>query len=95
MSSIPNLNKAKGKTSGQSFGENEEQMFSIQPHPAKSNNPGEVEEPQVGAGLNSNPELQAHHARGPHVPSPEILNRLEQPKTHEELEKRTAELNRK
>jgi hypothetical protein len=45
----------------------------------KSNNPAEVEGPQVGGGLNSNPEMQAHHARGPHVPSQEIKNSLEQP----------------
>ncbi|KAH7920836.1 hypothetical protein BV22DRAFT_988593, partial [Leucogyrophana mollusca] len=72
----------------------QEQSFSIQPHPAKSNNPAEVEGPQLGAGLNSNPEMQAHHARDPHVPSREILNSLEQPKSREELQKRAEELNR-
>jgi len=87
------INKIKEKTSG-SKGNKDEQQFSIQPHPAKSNNPAEVEGPQVGGGLNSNPEMQAHHARGPHVPSQEIKNSLEQPLSRDELKARAAELNK-
>jgi hypothetical protein len=45
----------------------------------KSNDPRDVEGPQIGGGLNSNPEYQAHHARDPHVPSQDIANNLEQP----------------
>jgi len=87
------INKIKEKTSG-SKGNKDEQQFSIQPHPATSNNPAEVEGPQVGGGLNSNPEMQAHHARGPHVPSQEIKNSLEQPLSRDELKARAAELNK-
>jgi len=93
---MPNLfNKLKQKLSG-SKGQpqsSDEQKFSIQPHPAKSNNPAEVESPQLGGGLNSNPEMQAHHARDPYVPSPQIVNNLEQPATREQLRARAAELN--
>ncbi|KIJ62264.1 hypothetical protein HYDPIDRAFT_49390, partial [Hydnomerulius pinastri MD-312] len=72
-----------------------EQRFNILPHPAKSNNPGDLADPpQPGAGLNSKPEFQAYHARDPHVPSQEILNNLEAPMSREDLKKRAEELNR-
>jgi hypothetical protein len=45
----------------------------------KTNNPADVEGPQPGGGLTSNPEMQAHHARGPYVPSKDIKDNLEQP----------------
>lgn len=74
---------------------NEEQQFTIQPHPAvcslylpipqphrsnsilrsqKSNEP-----PQLGAGLNNNPELSALNARGPHVPAADKIKSMEAP----------------
>jgi hypothetical protein len=93
---MPNIfNKVKQKFSGsKGHKTDEEQTFSIQPHPAKSNNPAELESPQLGAGLNSNAEMQAHHARDPHIPSQQIMNSLEQPATREQLKARSAELNK-
>ncbi|KAJ7621233.1 hypothetical protein FB45DRAFT_928730 [Roridomyces roridus] len=85
-----------------------EQSFSIQPHPAKSNDPSDLTE-QTG-GLASNPVEGALHARDPHVPSAQIMAGLEEPKVRlqspsstcllipfqssEELAARKAELNK-
>jgi len=70
----------------------QEQSFSIQPHPAKTNDPADLAKgPQSGnvhAGTGG-----AFHARDPHIPSEDILSRIEQPKTREELRARAAELN--
>ncbi|TFK50455.1 hypothetical protein OE88DRAFT_1660868 [Heliocybe sulcata] len=87
------VNKVKGKMSGSNDNQGQEQSFSIQPHPAKSNNPGDLEPPQPGGGLNSNPELGAFHARDPHVPSQEIRNNLPEPASRDELKARSAQLN--
>ncbi|KAJ7705454.1 hypothetical protein B0H17DRAFT_668679 [Mycena rosella] len=70
-----------------------EEQFSIQPHPAKSNDPADLQPPQTG-GLASNPNEQAFHARDPHVPSQQVLAGLEQPLSREELQARAAELNK-
>ncbi|KAJ7088623.1 hypothetical protein C8R44DRAFT_528155, partial [Mycena epipterygia] len=70
-----------------------EPSFSIQPHPAKSNDPADLNPPQTG-GLASNPNDQAFHARDPHVPSQQVLAGLEQPSSREELQARAAELNK-
>ncbi|KAJ7233866.1 hypothetical protein B0H12DRAFT_965550, partial [Mycena haematopus] len=72
---------------------NEDPSFSIQPHPAKTNDPADLMPEQTG-GLASNPNEQAFHARDPHVPSQQILAGLEKPATHEELQARQAELNK-
>ncbi|KAJ7768267.1 hypothetical protein B0H16DRAFT_1519196 [Mycena metata] len=88
----------------------EEQQFSIQPHPAKTNDPADLQPPQTG-GLASNPNEQAFHARDPHVPSQQVMAGLEQPavgvppylrrrelieclQSREELQARQAELNK-
>ncbi|KAJ7054103.1 hypothetical protein C8F01DRAFT_1259855 [Mycena amicta] len=71
----------------------EEPTFSIQPHPAKTNNPADLLPEQTG-GLASNPNEAVFHARDPHVPSAQILAGLEQPLSREELQKRQAELNK-
>ncbi|KAF8880521.1 hypothetical protein BD779DRAFT_1446226 [Infundibulicybe gibba] len=71
-----------------------EPTFSIQPHPAKSNDPADLQAPQAGGGLASGHAADAHHARGPHVPSAEIAQGLEEPLTREELRARAAELNK-
>ncbi|KAJ7040703.1 hypothetical protein C8F04DRAFT_948235 [Mycena alexandri] len=80
-----------GKDSNKNKGE--EQQFSIQPHPAKSNDPADLQPPQTG-GLASNPNEQAFHARDPHVPSQQVMAGLEQPASREELQARQAELNK-
>jgi len=87
------INKIKQKLS-RPKGSKDEQQFTIQPHPAKSNNPADAESPQLGAGLNSSPEMQAHHARDPYIPSKEIKDNLEQPLSRDELRARAAELNK-
>ncbi|KII85394.1 hypothetical protein PLICRDRAFT_31633 [Plicaturopsis crispa FD-325 SS-3] len=90
------IDKLKGKLGrkGSTGGKSKEQQFTTQPHPAKTNNPADLEPPQPGGGLNSNPELQAHHARDPHVPSSEVAASLEQPASRDELHARAAELNK-
>ncbi|GBE84397.1 hypothetical protein SCP_0603760 [Sparassis crispa] len=77
-----------------SGGKREEASFHILPHPA-TNDPRDLEGPQLGGGLNSNPEIGAFHAREPYVPSPALMQNVEQPKTREELRARAAELNQK
>ncbi|KAH9975472.1 hypothetical protein BGW80DRAFT_1297253 [Lactifluus volemus] len=75
-----------------------EQQFSIQPHPAKSNNPADLtagDGPQPGCGLDSQSGAEIFHARGPHIPSEDIVKNLEQPQTREELHARAAELNKR
>lgn len=70
-----------------------EQSFNILPHPAvsypvetvavtdlqlqRSNNPADLVD--SGAGLTGNPAVLAHHAREPHVPSQDVLNKLDAP----------------
>ncbi|KIJ16238.1 hypothetical protein PAXINDRAFT_132885 [Paxillus involutus ATCC 200175] len=91
--SFSKLNKGCGQPAK---GQPTEQLFSILPHPAKSNNPADlIDFSQPGPGLNSNPEFQAYRAREPHIPSQEILNKLEAPLSREELRKRAEELNKK
>ncbi|EIN04648.1 hypothetical protein PUNSTDRAFT_76036 [Punctularia strigosozonata HHB-11173 SS5] len=92
------MNKIKGRGSSEtqetSNSGSGEQRFGILPHPAKTNDPRDVEGPQLGGGLNSNPEVGAFHARDPHVPSQQIANNLEKPLSREELRARAAELNK-
>ncbi|TCD69294.1 hypothetical protein EIP91_008049 [Steccherinum ochraceum] len=72
-----------------------EPTYSIQPHPAKSEDPRDLEPPQLGGGLNSNPEYGAFHARDPHVPNQAVLNEVKQPAaSRDELRARQEELNR-
>ncbi|KAJ3486648.1 hypothetical protein NLI96_g4112 [Meripilus lineatus] len=71
-----------------------EQQFTTQPHPAKSNDPKDLEAPQPGGGFTSVPEIGALHARDPHIPSQEILNKLGPALSSEELKKRSEELNK-
>jgi len=75
-------------------GENPDQQFTTQPHPAKTNNPRDLEPPQPGAGLTNQPEIAAHHAHGPNIPNQDIANSLEQPASREDLKRRADELNK-
>ncbi|KAN0125836.1 hypothetical protein V8E52_001043 [Russula decolorans] len=68
----------------------QEQSFTIQPHPAKTNDPADLTGgPQAG----TEAYQKALHARDPHIPSEETLKSVEKPKTREELRARAAELN--
>ncbi|KZP10992.1 hypothetical protein FIBSPDRAFT_962658 [Athelia psychrophila] len=103
MSSIVNkIKEAASGHKGESNDSSNEQSFSTQPHPAKSNNPAELEAvngQKWGGGLTSErPDLQAqgfqaHSAHGPQIPSQELQEGIEQPASREELRARAAELN--
>ncbi|WWC67278.1 uncharacterized protein I206_101186 [Kwoniella pini CBS 10737] len=72
----------------------QEQSFNILPHPAKSNNPADLNsEPAEHGGLQS-ASYNAYNAKGPHIPSHEIQQGLEKPKSSEELKARAEELNK-
>jgi len=92
------VNKVKEKTSSSSSKSTpeEEQKFTIQPHPAKSNDPADVvnQDPQPGGGLNSDANIGALKATGPFVPDEEMKANMEQPKSRAELRARGDELNR-
>jgi len=70
---------------------NKEQSFSIQPHPAKTNDPADLH--SVG-GLRQGSAMDAFDAPGPYIPSEEILKNLPEPLSHEELEVKQAALNK-
>ncbi|TDL20348.1 hypothetical protein BD410DRAFT_791155 [Rickenella mellea] len=84
----PNKNSPSAKEG------NKEQQFTIQPHPAKTNNPADLEPPQLGAGLNNKPEFSAHQTPGPYVPSAAIASNIEPPASREEMRARQVELNK-
>ncbi|WVQ64341.1 uncharacterized protein L199_002503 [Kwoniella botswanensis] len=71
----------------------QEQSFNILPHPAKSNNPADLNsEPAEHGGLQS-ASYNAYNAKGPHIPSHEIQQGLEKPKSREELKAEAEKLN--
>ncbi|KAF8066724.1 hypothetical protein FPV67DRAFT_1449878 [Lyophyllum atratum] len=76
---------------GQQEQSSEQPQYSIQPHPAKSNDPADLQRKE---GLQSSDPMAAHHAREPHVPSREIQSNLEQPLGRDELRARGEELNK-
>ncbi|KAF9465903.1 hypothetical protein BDZ94DRAFT_1213775 [Collybia nuda] len=97
------FNKLKSKAMNRKSGSHDksasttsgEQSFSIQPHPAKTNDPADLQRGnQPGGGLGTSDPMAAHHARDPHVPSQQIMNNLEEPLSREELRARGAELNK-
>jgi hypothetical protein len=87
------LNKLRQKVSGN---DKEEQQCSIQPHPAKSNDPADLNRPQEGSGggLGSSNPMAAFNTPGPYIPSNEIQNSLENPMGRDEMQARSAELNK-
>ncbi|KAF8234550.1 hypothetical protein L208DRAFT_1393968 [Tricholoma matsutake] len=85
--------KSSSGPSNESAAGNSEPTFSIQPHPAKSNDPADLRHVQQG-GLATSNQMAAHHARDPHVPTQEIQNNLEQPLSREEVRMRAEELNK-
>ncbi|KAJ7220554.1 hypothetical protein GGX14DRAFT_675132 [Mycena pura] len=94
MSSKPESKTAAAPaTAGDEPTSGNEPTFSILPHPAKTNDPADLQPGQTG-GLASNPNEQAFHARDPHVPSQEVMAGLQQPLSREELQARQEELNK-
>jgi hypothetical protein len=45
----------------------------------KTNDPRDLEPPQLGGGLNSNPEMQALNTPGPYIPSQEVTKNIGEP----------------
>ncbi|TFK37102.1 hypothetical protein BDQ12DRAFT_685799 [Crucibulum laeve] len=98
---MPNvINTIKEKMSGSKdpsnkrnagTGDTEEPAFSIQPHPAKTNDPADL---QPHGGLRNNDTAGAFHARDPYVPPEHIRNNMPEPESHEALQARIAELNK-
>ncbi|KAI5981548.1 hypothetical protein EDD15DRAFT_2183052 [Pisolithus albus] len=70
-----------------------EQRFNILPHPAKTNNPADLDSTSR-KDITENPAVLAHHARDPYIPSQDLVNKLDAPLSREELKKRSEELNR-
>lgn len=59
--------------------------FGILPHPAKTNNPSDLNsEPATQGGLQS-ASANAYNARGPHVPTEDVAEGLEKPKSRDEV----------
>jgi hypothetical protein len=60
--------------------------FNILPHPAKSNNPADLtQNPGETGGLQSAGQAGIFGAKGPHVPSKDVAEGLEKPKSREEV----------
>ncbi|PFH48571.1 hypothetical protein AMATHDRAFT_103867, partial [Amanita thiersii Skay4041] len=76
-----------------------EQSFTILPHPAKSNDPADLDPAHPGAGtgggLKSNPLGAVFNSPGPFIPSEEMASSLEKPLSREELQAKAAALNKK
>lgn len=59
--------------------------FTIQPHPATTNNPADLtSDPAESGGLQSS-SANAYNAKQPHVPEAGVAQQLEQPKSREEV----------
>ncbi|KAF8528394.1 hypothetical protein BU17DRAFT_80722 [Hysterangium stoloniferum] len=72
---------------------NKEQQFHILPHPAKTNDPRDLQRSSIG--LSSRREIATHYAHGPQIIQGDMASSLEQPLSREELRKRAEELNRR
>ncbi|KDR79118.1 hypothetical protein GALMADRAFT_63328 [Galerina marginata CBS 339.88] len=66
-----------------------EPTYGILPHPAKTNDPADLDQPQ---GLRHGGQMDAFHARDPYVPSDDIKNNLPAPAGRDELRARQAVL---
>ncbi|KAF8310968.1 hypothetical protein DL93DRAFT_2169357 [Clavulina sp. PMI_390] len=73
-----------------------EQQFTIQPHPAKSNNPADLAPQQPGGGLNNKAEIDGliNAKGGGYIPTTEQLKAMGEPLSREELRKRQENLNK-
>ncbi|KAF4610096.1 hypothetical protein D9613_010621 [Agrocybe pediades] len=80
---------SKSSNNTSSNNNNKEPTYSILPHPAKSNDPADL---QPSGGLRHGGPMEAFHARDPYVPSEEIRNNMPAPRSREELHARQAQL---
>ncbi|KAG6831563.1 hypothetical protein H0H92_009482 [Tricholoma furcatifolium] len=88
--------KPRERNVGQTNPQSEsEQTFSIQPHPATTNDPQDLQRKrEPGGGLQTSDPLAAYRTPGPMIPSSEMQAKLEKPLSKEELQARAAELNK-
>ncbi|KAF8802358.1 hypothetical protein BYT27DRAFT_7196780 [Phlegmacium glaucopus] len=86
---MSNVEANTSNSTDNAAGTNTEQSFSIQPHPAKTNDPADL---QPSGGLRQGNAMDAFYARGPHVPSEDILKNLPEPLSREELQAKQAAL---
>ncbi|KIM24882.1 hypothetical protein M408DRAFT_331550 [Serendipita vermifera MAFF 305830] len=73
-----------------------EPTFGILPHPAKTNNPADLNRPRAGEEMPSVGDRMSQLASsgpGPHIMSDKQKTSIGEPLTREELRKRAAELN--
>ncbi|KAF8153250.1 hypothetical protein B0H34DRAFT_662461 [Crassisporium funariophilum] len=92
-SALSSSNKGTSSESNPSTGSGKgdsEQSFSIQPHPAKTNDPADL---QPSGGLRQGGAMDAFHARDPYVPSEQIRNNMPAPLSRDELHAKQASLN--
>ncbi|PPQ88167.1 hypothetical protein CVT25_005132 [Psilocybe cyanescens] len=74
---------------GNSGKDSNEPTFSILPHPAKTNDPADLQPP---GGLRHNGPMDAFNTPGPYVPKDDIKNNIPAPASREELQARQAAL---
>ncbi|KAF9451588.1 hypothetical protein P691DRAFT_807442 [Macrolepiota fuliginosa MF-IS2] len=93
----PESNQPTGDSAAPSQQGSEGQSFNILPHPAKSNDPADLQNPsEETGGLRSsqNPFGAFTNSPGPVQPNQETLKDLPPAKTREELEAIQAQLNK-
>ncbi|KAJ8508584.1 hypothetical protein ONZ45_g9148 [Pleurotus djamor] len=86
-------NNDNSTSSAQPQQDSGEQRFGILPHPAKTNDPNDLNKPS-GNSFGGNAGIAAHHARDPHIPDQQTLNTLGSALSREELHKKQEELNK-
>jgi len=74
--------------------DNQEQSFSILPHPAKTNDPNDLRGPDGAQPVRANDPLAAHKAMpGPVMPGAQMRQDLPPAASRDEMSARAAELN--
>ncbi|KAJ2926107.1 hypothetical protein H1R20_g10983, partial [Candolleomyces eurysporus] len=72
----------------------QEQRFNILPHPAKTNDPADLQRDRHSGLQSGGTPTQAFHARDPYVPSKQIRDNLPPALSREELKAKQAKLNK-
>ncbi|RXW19536.1 hypothetical protein EST38_g6306 [Candolleomyces aberdarensis] len=72
----------------------QEQRFNILPHPAKTNDPADLQRDRHSGLQSGGTPTQAFHARDPYVPSKQIRDNLPPALSREELKAKQAQLNK-
>ncbi|PPQ72209.1 hypothetical protein CVT24_002366 [Panaeolus cyanescens] len=82
------------KTASAAQPQSSEPTFNILPHPAKTNDPADLQ-PGQGGGLKygSGGAFDAFNTPGPFIPDQQMKSNFPQPLSHEELQAQQAQLN--